>query len=140
MLALGPDVKNSRKLCLTISALSAGEGLLLLLLELSFSGGRLPEGYFQFTMAKTQVNLIILSPTPEVNNLTFSSISTATTIGELRERIFTAAPSHPAPGRQRLIYRGHALIDAKKTLKDVFTQDIVCLQHRRILTKLTKSR
>ena len=76
-------------------------------------------------MEKTQIDLIILSPSPEVNKLTFPAISTTTTIGELRERISAAAVSHPPPTRQRLIYRGHALIDAKKTLKEVFTQDIV---------------
>ncbi|KAK4696466.1 hypothetical protein P7C71_g1439, partial [Lecanoromycetidae sp. Uapishka_2] len=78
-------------------------------------------------MDKDRVNLIILSPTPEVNKLTFSDIPTTTTIGDLRERIFTAAPSHPAPARQRLIYRGHALIDAKKTLKDIDSSETLSL-------------
>ncbi len=94
----------------------------------------------ELRMEKNQVDLIILSPTPEVNKITFSGIPTATTIGELRERISTAAPSHPAPDRQRLIYRGHALIDAKKTLRDVFTQDIVGLQHHSVKQRLTSNR
>ena len=76
-------------------------------------------------MEKTTINLVILSPSSEVNKLTFSSISTATTVGELRERISAAVISHPIPGRQRLIYRGHALLDATRTLKDIFTQEIV---------------
>ena len=76
-------------------------------------------------MERSDINLVILSPSSEVNRLTFSSISTATTIGELREKISAAVVTHPAPGRQRLIYRGHALVDAKRTLKDVFTQEIV---------------
>ena len=79
------------------------------------------------TMEKTHINLVILSPSQEANKLTFSGISTATSIGELRERIEAEVGTHPAPARQRLIYRGHALIDVGKTLKDVFTQDIVCL-------------
>ncbi len=76
-------------------------------------------------MEKTEINLVILSPSPEVNKLTISAIPTTTTIAELRERISIAVTTHPAPERQRLIYRGHALIDGKKTLKDIFTQEIV---------------
>ena len=78
-------------------------------------------------MEKTHIKLIILSPSPEVNKLTFSGIATATNIGELKERISAEVASHPAPARQRLIYRGHALVDVGKTLKDIFTQEIVCL-------------
>ena len=78
-------------------------------------------------MEKANINLVILSPSSEVNKLTFSSIPTATTVGELRERITAAVVTHPVPGRQRLIYRGHALLDANRTLKDVFTQEIVGL-------------
>ena len=77
-------------------------------------------------MEKTHINLVILSPSQEVNKLTFSGISTATSIAELREKISAEVATHPAPARQRLIYRGHALVDAGKTLKDVFTQEIVC--------------
>ncbi|KAF6238498.1 hypothetical protein HO173_003466 [Letharia columbiana] len=76
-------------------------------------------------MEKTHINLVILSPSQEVNKLTFSGISTATSIGELRERISAEVATHPAPARQRLIYRGHPLIDVAKTLKDVFTQEII---------------
>ena len=76
-------------------------------------------------MEKTQIDLIILSPSSEVNKLTFPALSTATTVGELREKISSAAETHPAPSRQRLIYFGRPLNDAKKTLKEIFTQDIV---------------
>ena len=79
-------------------------------------------------MEKSEINLVILSPSAEVNKLTFTAIPTATTVGELREKISAAAATHPVPARQRLIYRGHALMDVKKTLKDIFTQEIVCLQ------------
>ena len=91
-------------------------------------------------MEKTHINLVILSPSQEVNRLTFSGISTATSIGELREKISVEVATHPAPARQRLIYRGHALIDAGKTLKDVFTQEIVCLMSDHSLRKLTMNR
>ena len=77
-------------------------------------------------MEKTHINLVILSPSQEVNKLTFSGISIATTIGELKEKISAEVATHPAPTRQRLIYRGHALVDVGKTLKEVFTQEIVC--------------
>ena len=76
-------------------------------------------------MEKTRINLVILSPSQEVNKLTFSGISTSTSIAELRERISAEVATHPAPARQRLIYRGHALIDAGRTLRDVFTQETV---------------
>ncbi len=76
-------------------------------------------------MAKTEINLVILSPSSEVNRLTFSSIPTTTTVGELTGKIASAVVSHPPPGRQRLIYRGHALTDYNRTLKDIFTQEIV---------------
>ena len=92
------------------------------------------------TMEKSHINLVILSPSQEVNKLTFSGISTATSIGELREKISAEVASHPAPARQRLIYRGHALIDVGKTLKDVFTQEIVCLMPSHSLRKLTMNR
>jgi len=78
-------------------------------------------------MEKAEINLVILSPSPEINKLTFSAIPTITTVAELREKISAAIVNHPAPGRQRLIYRGHALRDGKRTLKDIFTQEIVCL-------------
>ena len=82
--------------------------------------------FVTLTMEKTHINLVILSPSQEVNKLTFSSISTATTIGELKEKISAQVATHPAAARQRLIYRGHALVDVGKTLKEVFTQEIVC--------------
>ena len=76
-------------------------------------------------MAKTEITLVILSPNAAVNNLTFPSISTASTIGDLKEKIAATAVSHPPPNRQRLIYRGHAVTDSKKTIQEVFTQETV---------------
>ena len=76
-------------------------------------------------MEKTQIDLVILSPSPEVNRLTFPALSTATSVGELREKISSAAATHPPPSRQRLIYLGRPLNDAKKTLKEIFTQATV---------------
>ena len=77
------------------------------------------------TMAKTEIKLVILSPNATVNNLTFPSVSTAATVGDLKDMIEARAASHPPPNRQRLIYCGHALTDTKRTLQEVFTQDTV---------------
>lgn len=125
----GPDVKNFSKLCK--ESIVYSDSPLLTLSQ------RLVAGQ---TMEKTQIDLIILSNSPEVNKLAFPALSTATTVGELREKISSAAVTHPPPSRQRLIYLGHPLNDAKKTLKEIFTQDIVRFQHlhARISPQLTR--
>ena len=76
-------------------------------------------------MTKSEINLVVLSPSSEVNKLTFSPISTATTVAELKDKVTAAVVTHPNPRRQRLIYRGHPLLDVNRTLRDVFTQEIV---------------
>ena len=77
-------------------------------------------------MEKSHINLVILSPLAEVNKLELPAVSTATSINELKEKISDLAVSHPAPSQQRLIYRGHALIRGEATLKEIFSQEIVC--------------
>lgn len=75
--------------------------------------------------------LHVLSPSAEVpDKLTFSSIPVTTTVAELKARIQDAIPSMPSPARQRLIYRGKALVKDTDTLKDVFGQETV--SHRQI--------
>jgi len=70
--------------------------------------------------------LHILSPSSEVpNKLTFPSIPVATTVGELKIKIQDVVATKPAPGRQRLIYRGKALVKDTDTMKDVFGQETV---------------
>lgn len=67
------------------------------------------------------LNLRILSPSSEVEGgITFSSLSTATTVAQLRERIQDAIPSRPAPERMRLIYRGRVVANDGDTLEHVF--------------------
>ena len=79
------------------------------------------------TQDQQNIVLHVLSPSSEVpNKITFPIIHVSTTIGELKTRIREAIPTRPAPERQRLIYRGKALTQDATTLKDVFTQDIVC--------------
>ena len=77
---------------------------------------------------KSRIDLVILSPSTEVNKLTFQHLSTDTTVSELKRKISGVVPSQPSANQQRLIYRGHALLRGEATLKDVFSQEIVCLQ------------
>ena len=76
------------------------------------------------------IELHILSPSPEVpHSLTFPIVLTTTTVGELKIKIQDAVPTKPAPERQRLIYRGKALTQDSLPLKDIFTQEMVFLEH-----------
>ena len=69
--------------------------------------------------------LHIVSPSVEVpDRLTFS-ISPATTIQELKRRIQDVVPSKPAPERQRLIYKGKALVQQDTTLGTIFGSEEV---------------
>jgi hypothetical protein len=63
--------------------------------------------------------LHVVSPGPE-NRQTFPSIPVTTSIAQLKLLIADASPSHPAPGRQRLIYRGRRLAVDTDTLANVF--------------------
>ncbi|KAA6412087.1 MAG: hypothetical protein FRX48_04237 [Lasallia pustulata] len=70
--------------------------------------------------------LHVLSPSTEVpKKLTFSSVPTSTTVGELKLKIRDAVATKPAPERQRLIYRGKALTNNVIMLRDVFGQDTI---------------
>ena len=77
----------------------------------------------QSASTKDHILLNVLSPSPEVTNngrITFENISLETTVSELKERIQNYLPTHPAPVRQRLIYRGHALLNSEATLRQIF--------------------
>ena len=70
--------------------------------------------------------LHILSPSPEVRTkLIFSDLPVSTTVAELKIRICDAVASRPSPDRQRLIYRGRALVREGATLKEIFSQEAV---------------
>lgn len=78
--------------------------------------------------APQKVIIHVLSPSIEVpNKLTFAELPTSITIGELKKKICDAVPARPAPQRQRLIYRGKALVNDGTSLKDIFTQETVRL-------------
>ena len=73
------------------------------------------------------ITLHVLSPAPEVNGgrITFPTISLDTTIAQLKSRIQNSIAAAPAPGRQRIIYRGRPLLDGNVTLKTVFQSEPV---------------
>lgn len=72
---------------------------------------------------KHSINLNVISPSsPPV---TFHDISLTTSISELKSHISQSSPAHPPVGSQRLIYRGHPLIQGDRTLKDILSQDVV---------------
>jgi hypothetical protein len=72
------------------------------------------------------ITLHILSPAPEVTGgrITFPSISLDTTISQLKARLQNSITAAPPPERQRLIYRGRALVDVSSTLKSVFQSEV----------------
>lgn len=70
--------------------------------------------------------LHVLSPSIEIpHKLIFSDVPTSTTVAELKTRICNAVPSRPASERQRLIYRGKALVKDGATLAEIFSQETV---------------
>ena len=80
------------------------------------AGGPLPAD-----TAKRRIFLNILSPSAEVpQKLTYPDIPASTTILELKQKIQNDVETRPAPERQRLIYRGRALVQQEKSLEDIF--------------------
>lgn len=76
--------------------------------------------------AAQTILLHVLSPSIEIpNKLTFSDVPTSTTVAELKTKICNAVPSRPATERQRLIYRGKALVKDGATLAEIFSQETV---------------
>ena len=76
--------------------------------------------------AAQTILLHLLSPSIEIpNKHTFSDVPTSTTVAELKTKICNAVPSRPATERQRLIYRGKALLKDGATLAEIFSQGTV---------------
>ena len=71
--------------------------------------------------------LHVLSPAVEVPNsrITFPAVPASTTIGELKIKIQEAISTKPTPDRQRLIYRGKALVRNEVSLEDIFGRELV---------------
>lgn len=89
--------------------------------------------------AAQTILLHVLSPSTEIpHKLIFSDVPTSTTVAELKTRICNAVPSRPASGRQRLIYRGKALVKDGATLAEIFSQETVRLLYSTLaILKLT---
>lgn len=74
-----------------------------------------------------KILLNILSPSSEVpQKLTYPDIPVSTTIIDLKRRIQNDVGTRPSPERQRLIYRGRALVQDDRTLEDIFGHEAVC--------------
>ena len=71
--------------------------------------------------AADAILLNVLSPSNEVpgGKITFPRIHLDTKLSQLKMRIRNALLAGPTPDRQRLIYRGHALLNADATLRQV---------------------
>ena len=68
----------------------------------------------------------VVSPSTEVTNkLTFPEVPTTTTISAMKRRIQDAVATRPTPERQRLIYRGMALVQQDLTLGKLFGVEAV---------------
>lgn len=67
------------------------------------------------------VVLNVLSPSSEVpgGRITFPRIHLDTKLSQLKTRLRNVLQAAPAPERQRLIYRGHALLNADATLRQI---------------------
>jgi hypothetical protein len=70
--------------------------------------------------------LHVISPSLEVpDKLTYPNIAISTTVAELKRKIQDSIETKPLPTRQRLIYRGKALVQEDATLKDIFGPEAV---------------
>ena len=76
---------------------------------------------------KDSIDLKLLSPSADVpaSGLLLENLPVTTTIGELRDRVTAALPSHPPSTRQRLIYYGRVLQRDDDTLESVLGQSNV---------------
>ena len=77
-----------------------------------------------------RVLLHVLSPSAEVpQRLAFPDFSISSTVHELKIAIRNEVTTKPAPERQRLIYRGRALVHDHVTLREVIGQEAVSLHN-----------
>lgn len=87
--------------------------------------------------AADAIALNVLSPSGEEvpgGRITFPRIHLDTKVSQLKIRIRNALPAAPAPERQRLIYRGHALLNADATLRQVLRPQTSTEAHSDVYT------
>jgi Ubiquitin family len=71
------------------------------------------------------VHLRILCPNQEVQQLSFTGLSSSTTVGQVKLKIRDVIATRPEPGIQRLLYQGKWLGRDDHTLSTVFGADAV---------------
>ena len=75
--------------------------------------------------AKTTFKLKVISPSPELDGgIIFNSLAVVTTVSQLKLQIRERVSSKPSPEQQRLIYRGHVLVDNDASMADVFGAEV----------------
>ncbi|KAG8528824.1 uncharacterized protein KY384_006513 [Bacidia gigantensis] len=72
---------------------------------------------------RDRIRLHILSPNSP--SVTFNDFPTSTTLAALKRIIHEASPAHPPIALQRIIYRGHPIVQIERTLKEVFSQAVI---------------
>ena len=77
--------------------------------------------------SRQTIQLHIVSPSSEVSGkLTFADISIKATVGEIKRKIQDAIATKPGPERQRIIYRGHAIVNQDLALETLLGAEAVC--------------
>lgn len=77
------------------------------------------------TASRNELQVNIISPSVQIQKLTFPGLSTSCTIKELKEKIRDASPLKIGTDKQKLIYRGHVIQAEHRTLGELFGQDAV---------------
>ena len=74
----------------------------------------------------SEIDLYVLSPSPEIKDgrIIFLKIPLETSVSTLKHQIQARVDSHPPPSRQRLIYRGRALMNGTAILQDVLRAEV----------------
>ncbi|KAL9107782.1 MAG: hypothetical protein Q9227_007404 [Pyrenula ochraceoflavens] len=68
----------------------------------------------------------VMTPSSEVpgGRITLPDLPVDTTLAQVRDRLSQEIPSSPPPDRQRLIYRGRALVDNSLTVLEIFSLEL----------------
>ncbi|KAI9814246.1 MAG: hypothetical protein M1827_003412 [Pycnora praestabilis] len=89
------------------------------------SGSDTPSSESLTNKSKT-IFLHILSPSSEIaNKLSFPSLPSTTTVGDLKNKVRDAVVSKPSTERMRLIHQGRVVARDSDTMKDVLGQEAI---------------
>ena len=78
---------------------------------------------------RSTIQLNVISPSIQVQKITFSELPIAITVADLKSKISDAAPNKVEPSQQKLIYRGRVLNNGQKTLAEIFEHEVDKIQH-----------